>query len=600
MHELEDISTRLKPVLPRERNGQLASFLAAANAGWIRGGYFPTIPSTAPHYRVLRVVPTDARCLNSRDKVPFILYLEVEPTHRLCGDPALDQLDVLPALPDDLGATTTTTTTSDVGSPVAVDSAAVPPRSLEPPPPPPPPSARALVPAQRQRRHQLVLLALVQRMTDDLTGVSIRTRWMGLSSFPKCCVGSDLVDWMLRPPALSPAAATAAALAAISIDSVTASDALDSTPVTPDALLAQCKTRPMAVQLGRSLVHAGLLRHVTDACDFADSGDLFSFVVPPAGMAAAADLAATDDDFVLVGPVTASVAQPFGEPWAQRRLRLQAASPFGGRPGWDLMSVIFKAGDDLRQEQLCMQVIDAFDVLFRAAGLSLRLRPYRILVVAPTAGLVETLPDAVSVHCLKESFSPFQTLAMFFDAHFRAQGAGAYAAAVRCYVESLAAYSIVSYLLAIKDRHNGNIMLAADGSIIHIDFGFMLSTSPGGNMGFESSPFKLTDEYLHVMDEEAFGLFKVLFIAGFLEARKHRTFLCLLIEIVASGPPPHLHCFSGDASPAAVLDKLHDRFFPALDDDACVDRLHALIDEATNNWRSVQYDQYQRVTNGIL
>lgn len=47
-------------------------------------------------------------------------------------------------------------------------------------------------------------------------------------------------------------------------------------------------------------------------------------------------------------------------------------------------------------------------------------------------------------------------------------------------------------------RHNGNILLTAEGHIIHIDYGFILSISPGKNLGFESSAFKLTHEFVEV------------------------------------------------------------------------------------------------------
>ena len=68
----------------------------------------------------------------------------------------------------------------------------------------------------------------------------------------------------------------------------------------------------------------------------------------------------------------------------------------------------------------------------------------------------------------------------------------------------MAAYSIVCYLLQIKDRHNGNILMDDVGHIIHIDFGFMLSNSPGG-VNFEAAPFKLTRELLEVLDSNAEG-----------------------------------------------------------------------------------------------
>jgi len=55
------------------------------------------------------------------------------------------------------------------------------------------------------------------------------------------------------------------------------------------------------------------------------------------------------------------------------------------------------------------------------------------------------------------------------------------------------------FLLQIKDRHNGNILIDSEGRIIHIDFGFFLCTSPGG-INFEKAPFKITEEYLDLME----------------------------------------------------------------------------------------------------
>jgi len=98
-------------------------------------------------------------------------------------------------------------------------------------------------------------------------------------------------------------------------------------------------------------------------------------------------------------------------------------------------------------------------------------------------------------------------------------------------------YSIVTYLLQIKDRHNGNILLDRDGHLIHIDFGFMLSNSPG-NIGFEAAPFKLPPEYIEVLggvDSEPFLEFRRLFREGFEASRKHCDRIITLVELMQKG-----------------------------------------------------------------
>jgi phosphatidylinositol 4-kinase len=181
-----------------------------------------------------------------------------------------------------------------------------------------------------------------------------------------------------------------------------------------------------------------------------------------------------------------------------------------------------------------------------------------------------------------------------------AQGSPAHKRAQRNFVESLAASSLVCYLLQIKDRHNGNILLDAQGRLVHIDFGFMLSNSPGG-VNFESAPFKLTRELLEVMESgpegrpsELFDYFKVLVIQGFLAARRHSDRIEALVEMMAGSGCP---CFKNRV---AAVQGLRRRFAPGLAEPAVVEVVLGLISDSLDAWRTRQYDYYQRVLNGIL
>lgn len=288
-----------------------------------------------------------------------------------------------------------------------------------------------------------------------------------------------------------------------------------------------------------------------------------------------------------------------GELWEAKRERIRKVSVYGKLPGWDLRSVIVKSGDDCRQEHLAVQLISHFYDIFQEAGLPLWLRPYEVLVTSSYTALIETIPDTASIHSIKSRYPNVTSLRDFFNAKYQ-ENSPSFKLAQRNFVESMAGYSLVCYLLQIKDRHNGNLLLDEEGHIIHIDFGFMLSNSPGG-VNFESAPFKLTRELLEVMDSDAEGVpseffdyFKVLCIQGFLTCRKHAERIILLVEMLQDSGFP---CFKGGQR---TIQNLRKRFHLSLPEEQCVSLVLSLISSSLDAWRTRQYDYYQRVLNGIL
>ncbi len=87
----------------------------------------------------------------------------------------------------------------------------------------------------------------------------------------------------------------------------------------------------------------------------------------------------------------------------------------------------------------------------------------------------------------------------YYLANFGNQKTKAFKVAQQAFCLSLAAYSLVCYILQIKDRHNGNILIDQQGHIIHIDFGFVLSNAPGKGLKFEKAPFKLTQDFVDIL-----------------------------------------------------------------------------------------------------
>ena len=289
----------------------------------------------------------------------------------------------------------------------------------------------------------------------------------------------------------------------------------------------------------------------------------------------------------------------FRESWHVKQERIRQTSAYGSHPGWRLAPILIKANDDLRQEELASQLIYRMASILAREKVPVWLCPYEIIALTDRAGLIEAIPDTISIDSLKRNDPNFTNLRNFFMDHY-GEGTEELSDAKANFVESLAAYSMVCFLLQIKDRHNGNILIDSRGHVIHIDFGFFFLSSPGKNAGFESAPFKLTRDFMQVMDgphSHLFHVFRELCVRSFLALRKHCMEIIVLVEMIQAGNE-QLPCFRG--RPDRAIAALRERFRLDLNDRACREYVHSLVDDSMENWRTDWYDRYQKYFVGVL
>jgi phosphatidylinositol 4-kinase len=261
------------------------------------------------------------------------------------------------------------------------------------------------------------------------------------------------------------------------------------------------------------------------------------------------------------------------------------------------MKMIVKSGDDLRQEQFAMQLIDTMAQIFKVADVGCWLKPYEILATDSDCGIMVCLKDAMSIDAIKKKLpSGMSTLKDYFLYNFGGQRNSLYKRARLNFCKSLAGYSLVCYILQIKDRHSGNIMLDNDGHIIHIDFGFLLSIAPGKGIKFERAPFKFTTEYLEVLggiQSKVFKQFKKYMAQGFTELQKNADKIIVLVEMMAMGQQD-LPCFAGGLE--TIVKELKQRLFPTgrvLSKQRSREFIDDLVYPSQDNWRTVMYDRIQ-------
>jgi phosphatidylinositol 4-kinase len=330
----------------------------------------------------------------------------------------------------------------------------------------------------------------------------------------------------------------------------------------------------------------------------------------------------------------------FGKEWRNKCREIRDASPYGHVKGWRLASFIMKAGEDIRRESFVMQIISKLQAWFMEDIPEVDrpfMRPYTIMCVGGDAGLLECLSDAKSVDEVKKRTDGFTTLRDYFERAYgpprrpafipRSEmhneydkrnvvhpfgipktanlnvGPISFETAQDNFLRSLVGYSLVCYILQIKDRHNANILLDRLGHIMHIDFGYVLGDTP--KMGkvpifSERAPFKLSNDFWDVLggwNIAAGGLgvkFCKMFELAFQCASSHADEIAALTEaavLALHSNPRHARSLAN-----GVRSRLRMRGAPASREQKLF--IMELVNAALTSWGTSTYDWLQRNMNG--
>ena len=237
-------------------------------------------------------------------------------------------------------------------------------------------------------------------------------------------------------------------------------------------------------------------------------------------------------------------------------------------------SVIFKNGDDMRQDQLVIQLFTLMDRLLRNENLDLCMTPYKVLATGTIDGMVQYVESMTLASILSQHQNSLQNYLRSHHADESDEAVyGIKSSVFDTYLRSCAGYCVVTYLLGVGDRHLDNLLLAPDGHFFHVDFGYILNRDP--------KPFapavKLSKEMVDAMggtNSPHYTRFKKFSFTAFITLRKSSNLILNLINLMIDANVTDIR-FEPDK---AVL-KVQEKFKLDLSDEEAIQFLEDMLNE---------------------
>ncbi|KAF8248095.1 phosphatidylinositol 3-kinase [Wilcoxina mikolae CBS 423.85] len=247
--------------------------------------------------------------------------------------------------------------------------------------------------------------------------------------------------------------------------------------------------------------------------------------------------------------------------------------------------IIFKSGDDLRQDQLVIQIITLMDKLLRKENLDLKLTPYRILATSAFTGIVQFVPS-MSLAAIEEGKKTPAGVLPYLRSTYpdETQELGVKAEVMDTYVKSCAGYCVITYLLGVGDRHLDNLLLTPDGHFFHADFGYILGRDPKW-----FAPMKLCKEMVDGMGgthSANYQTFRSYCYTAYTTLRKSANLILNLFALMVDANIPDIRL-----EPDKAVLKVKERFCLELSEEQAIAHFRMLIDDSMNSVLPVLMDR---------
>lgn len=334
---LIDVSNRLTTVAKDGRLQALAAELALINHNLPASICLPLWCSGQPHHRILRICPSDAVVLNSAERVPFLVQVEVLERGGM-SDGEFEECVRLSLEQDHLRPGTTS----------------------------PPPSSRSAS-AEDAAISSPRLQSTCCGLPDSLESVPLEGegRACDQDALPAAGGAGQAVDGPEEAEEIFMTDLTASSFTALS--STDLSERMRTAAIMLAQLMRQ-STQPNCPAAKLADI-AAIRDRIIREMEALEKNRLLDALQRNDDLRAL-DTPSFFDQKPLFDREDPSAAV-FQESWSDKLARIKRTSPFGHIDGWQLFSVIVKSGADMRQEQLACQIICEMTRIWNDAGLPL-------------------------------------------------------------------------------------------------------------------------------------------------------------------------------------------------------------------------------------